>query len=351
MDPALRRYSKQILFREIGEEGQKRITKSRVLICGCGALGSSLADGLARAGVGFLRIVDRDFVELSNLQRQVLFDEQDIQEQLPKAVAAARKLAKINSSVTIDPIVADIDHTNILKFVEGTDLILDGMDNFETRFLMNDASLETRVPWIYAGCIGSNGQTLTIFPGETACLRCLMEDAPGPGESETCDTAGVLGPIISLMTSLQITAALKILAGRREQVVPELTVVDVWDVSLRKLSVAGLRERQECPACVKGERRWLSGSAGSRTTVLCGRNAVQVSPATKVKLSFPELAEKLRTSGEVTFNPFLLRLKLRDTNSEGEAFQITAFADGRAIVQGTSDVGVARGMYARYLGS
>lgn len=351
MDPALQRYSRQILFREIGEEGQQRICAGRVLICGCGALGSALADGLTRAGVGFLRIVDRDFVELSNLQRQVLFDEQDIADQLPKAVAAARKLAKINSSVQIEPIVADIDHTNILKFTAGVDLIIDGMDNFETRFLINDASLETRIPWIYAGCIGSHGQTMTIFPGETACLRCLMEDAPGPGESETCDTAGILSPIISVMTALQITAALKILAGRRERVIPELTVVDVWDVTLRKLSVTGLRERQECPACVKGERKWLSGNAGSRTTVLCGRNAVQVAPSTRTKISFPDLAEKLKPSGEVSFNPFLLKLKLRETNDEGEQYLITAFADGRAIIQGTNDVAVARGLYARYLGS
>lgn len=351
MDSALQRYSRQFLFREIGEEGQRKICAGRVLICGCGALGSALADGLARAGVGFLRIVDRDFVELSNLQRQVLFDEQDIADQLPKAVAAARKLAIINSNVQIEPIVADIDHTNILKFTEGVDLIIDGMDNFETRFLINDASLEKKLPWIYAGCIGSNGQTLTIFPGETACLRCLMEDAPGPGESETCDTAGILGPIISVMTALQITAALKILAGRRESVVPELTVVDVWDVSLRKLSVAGLRDRQDCPACVKGERKWLSGNAGSSTTVLCGRNAVQVAPSTRTRISFPDLAEKLKASGEVSFNPFLLRLKLRETNDEGERFLITAFADGRAIIQGTNDVAVARGLYARYLGS
>src|SRR5262245_9226642 len=182
---SLERYSRQILFHGIGEEGQRRIAEGRVLLCGCGALGSAIADSLVRAGVGFLRIVDRDFVELSNLQRQVLFDEQDIAEQLPKAIAAFRKLAKINSNVSLDPIVADIDHRNMLALASGVDLIVDGMDNFETRFLINDAAIETRIPWIYGGCVGSHGQVMPIFPGETACLACLIGDVPGPGMSET----------------------------------------------------------------------------------------------------------------------------------------------------------------------
>src|SRR5262245_21071210 len=181
---SLERYSRQILFHGIGEEGQRRIAEGRVLLCGCGALGSAIADSLTRAGVGFLRIVDRDFVELSNLQRQVLFDEQDIAEELPKAIAAQRKLARINSDIVLDPVVADIDHTNILRLVDGVDLILDGMDNFETRFLINDAALASKTPWVYGGCIGSHGQVLAVFPGETACLRCLIGDVPGPGMTE-----------------------------------------------------------------------------------------------------------------------------------------------------------------------
>jgi len=216
LDAVLERYSRQVLFRDIGEAGQRKIMQARVLLCGCGALGSALADGLTRAGVGFLRIVDRDFVELSNLQRQVLFDEQDIAEQLPKAIAAGRKLRRINSSIEIETLVADIDHTNILKLFEGVDLVLDGMDNFETRFLINDAALETRIPWIYGGCIGSHGQTMAIFPFETACLRCLIEEVPGPGATETCDTAGIIGPAVNVVASLQVTAALKFLAGRRD---------------------------------------------------------------------------------------------------------------------------------------
>ncbi|MSR60688.1 MAG: thiazole biosynthesis adenylyltransferase ThiF [Planctomycetaceae bacterium] len=342
----LDRYSRQMLFAPIGEAGQRRIREGRVLLCGCGALGSAIADGLTRAGIGSLRLVDRDFVELSNLQRQVLFDEQDIAEQLPKAIAAARKLSKINSEVALDPIVADIDFTNILKFAEGVDLILDGMDNFETRFLINDAALTTKTPWVYGGCVGSHGQVLPIFPGETACLQCLIGDVPEPGMTETCDTAGVLGPAINVVAALQVTAALKLLSGRRDLLPPELTIIDVWDGTLRKMSVANLRAQSNCPACVQGRRDWLSGTRGSQTTVLCGRNAVQISPAKKQTLSFSEMASRLRAVGEVSYNPFLLRL----TPTNGEQ-QITLFPDGRAIVKGTDDLAVARGLYARYVGT
>jgi len=340
------RYSRQVLFQGIGEEGQRRIGKGRVLLCGCGALGSAIADGLVRAGVGFLRLVDRDFVELSNLQRQVLYDEQDIAEQLPKAIAAARKLAKINSTVTLDPIVADIDHTNMLALAKNVDLIVDGMDNFETRFLINDAALELRIPWIYGGCVGSNGQVMPIFPGETACLACLIGEVPGPGMTETCDTAGVIGPAVNVVAALQIVAALKFLAGRRELIEPALTIVDVWEGSLRNMSVARLRERADCPACVHGKREWLSGMKGSQTTVLCGRNAVQISPAQKRPLSLVDLAEKLRTAGDVSHNAFLLRLTL-----PGGEFQLTIFPDGRAIIKGTDEITVARSLYARYVGT
>lgn len=340
------RYSRQVLFAGLGEEGQQRLRQGRVLLCGCGALGSVLAETLARAGVGFLRIVDRDFVELSNLQRQVLFDEQDVAERLPKAVAAANKLARINSDVTIEPVVADIDHTNIRKLAEGVDLMLDGTDNFEVRFLINDASLDTGLPWVYGGCVGSHGQTMTIFPGETACLRCLIDTVPEPGSTETCDTAGVIGPAINVVASLEAVAAMKILAGRRDQIRPVLTVIDVWDGTLRTMSVENLRERSNCPACVQGERLWLSGRQGSQTTVLCGRNAVQVSPSQKGNLSLTDLAARLQGVGEVTRNPYLLRLTVHNPE-----YEITVFRDGRAIIQGTDDITQARGVYARYVGS
>ncbi len=346
MPADLDRYSRQILFHGIGAAGQRQIRQGRVLLCGCGALGSAIADGLVRAGVGFLRIVDRDFVELSNLQRQVLFDEQDIAEALPKAIAAARKLAKINSTVELDPIVADIDHTNMLELASGVDLILDGMDNFETRFLINDASLETKTPWIYGGCVGSHGQVMPIIPGETACLRCLIGDVPGPGMTETCDTAGVIGPAVNVVAALQVATALKFLSGQRDFIEQALLIVDVWEGTLRKMNVANLRERSDCPACVQGKRDWLSGARGSQTTVLCGRNAVQVSPAAKQSLVLSELAARLRGAGDVSHNAFLLRLTL--PREEG---QLTIFPDGRAIIKGTDDATVARSLYARYVGA
>jgi len=346
MPPDLERYSRQMLFQGIGEQGQRRIRQGRVLLCGCGALGSAIADGLVRAGVGFLRLVDRDFVEISNLQRQVLYDEQDIADALPKAIAAARKLAKINSTVALDPIVSDIDHTNMLSLASEVDLIVDGLDNFETRFLINDAALERKIPWIYGGCVGSSGQIMAIFPGETGCLRCLIGDVPGPGMTETCDTAGVIGPAVNVVAALQVVAALKILSGHRDLVEPSLTIVDVWEGTLRQMNVANLRERSDCPACIHGQRDWLSGAKGSQTTILCGRNAVQISPSQKQKLSLADLAEKLRGSGAVSQNAFLLRLAL-----PGEDFQLTIFPDGRAIIKGTDDITVARSLYARYVGA
>src|ERR1700687_3839670 len=227
-DGSLERYSRQIRFPGIGEEGQRRLLQSRVTLCGCGALGTVLANSLVRAGVGHLRLIDRDFIETSNLQRQVLFDEQDVAETLPKAEAAARKLEAINSSVHIEPIVTDIDRTNILELVEDADLILDGTDNFEIRYLINDVAVKLGKPWLYGGCIGSHGQTMTILPGETPCLRCVIPAGPAPGEGATCETAGVLSPIVNIIASFQATEALKILVGRRDLINRDLIYVDVW---------------------------------------------------------------------------------------------------------------------------
>ena len=341
----LDRYSRQIRFAELGEAGQLKLLASRVLLCGCGALGTVLAETLVRAGVGFIRLVDRDFVEYSNLQRQVLFDEADVRDQTPKAIAAARKLARINSDVTIEPIVADIDYTNIRQLAAGVDLILDGTDNFEIRFLINDCSLETGIPWVYAGCIASHGQSMPIFPNESACLRCLIESPPDAGSTETCDTAGILGPTVNVIASLQAMTAIKILAGRRDAVALSLTMIDVWDGTLRQMSVKDLRDRANCPACKGGERTWLSGKEGSQSTVLCGRNSVQVRPLNRAQLSLPEMAAKLACVGEVTSNPFLLRLKLSNPD-----YEVTLFADGRAIIKGTDDIGLAKAVYARYVG-
>lgn len=345
MSEKFERYAKQVLFADFDESKQQKLADSRVLLCGCGALGTVLADTLTRAGVGYLRIVDRDFVETSNLQRQVLFDEQDVKNALPKAICAATKLRKINSQVTIDPIVADVDYSNIAGFADGVDLILDGTDNFEIRFLINDVSLETGIPWIYAGVIGSHGQSMTVFPNETACLRCLIENVPEPGSTETCDTAGVLGPAVNVIASLEAVDALKILSGQRDKIEKVLTVIDVWDGSFRRMNVGELRERANCPACRNGDRSWLSGRLGSQTSVLCGRNAVQVSPPEPTELRFDDLAEKLETTATVSRNPYLLRFKLPNPELE-----VTVFRDGRAIIKGTEDLSVARGIYSRYIG-
>jgi molybdopterin/thiamine biosynthesis adenylyltransferase len=341
------RYSRQIRFAGIGAEGQQQLGAAKVLLCGCGALGTVLADTLARAGVSFLRIVDRDFVDLTNLQRQVLFDEQDVADHLPKAIVAATKLSRINSQIQIEPHVADVDWRNIRGYAEGMDLILDGTDNFETRFLINDVSLELGIPWVYSGVVGSHGQTMAIFPNESACLRCVIESPPEPGTTETCDTAGVIGPAVHMVTALQAATALKILSGQRHLVSPQLTIVDVWEGTLRQVNLSGLYERGECPACGSQRRRdWLLGSQASHSTILCGRNSVQVSPAEPAQLSLEELAVGLAPLGTVVKNAFLLRFR----PSESE-LQLTIFRDGRAIVQGTEEISVARSLYARYLGN
>ncbi|HET6879166.1 MAG TPA: ThiF family adenylyltransferase [Pirellulales bacterium] len=340
----LERYSRQIRFAPLAEEGQRRLLASRVLVCGCGALGSVLANTLARAGVGKLRIVDRDFVEISNLQRQVLFDEDDVAANLPKAIAAANKLRRINSQIEIEPIVTDVDHGNILTLLDDVDCLVDGTDNFETRFLINDAAVKLSVPWVYGGSIGAGGQTMTILPGETPCLRCLITEAPPPGTTETCDTAGILGPIVNVIASIQATEAIKILSGHREAVQRSLLVFDVWENRFLAMKAAGLREASDCPTCVRHEFEWLSGQRGMHTAVLCGRNAVQLAEPARPPISLEALASRLCGVGRVTRNPFLLRLEV-------DGYTVTVFPDGRAIVGGTDDIVMARTVYAKYVGS
>lgn len=343
--PSLDRYARQMRYAPIGEEGQRRIAAGRALVCGCGALGSVVANTLARAGVGRLRIVDRDFLELNNLQRQVLYDEDDVAAGLPKAIAAANRLRRINSQIEIEPIVADVDATNIERLVEGVDVIVDGTDNFETRFLLNDVSLVRRIPWVFGGCLGAEGQTMTILPGETACLRCLIPEAPGPGESETCDTAGILGPIINVVASIEACEALKILAGRRDAVSRSLQLFELWDNRSRQIDLAPLvAAAADCPACSGREHPWLDGRRSSHSAVLCGRNAVQLSFPGRDPLDLDALARKLAPLGRVTSNRYLVRLAV-------DRFLFTLFADGRAIVGGTDDPAEARSAYARYIGS
>jgi adenylyltransferase/sulfurtransferase len=343
-DHDLARYSRQTRFAPLGEAGQRRLASGRALICGCGALGSVIANTLARAGVGKLRIVDRDYPDLSNLQRQVLFDEADVAAGLPKAVAAAEKLRRANSTIEIEPVVADVDHTNLVELCQGVDVIVDGTDNFETRFLLNDAALNLGIPWVYGGCLGAEGQSMTILPGRTPCLRCLMPEPPEPGTSPTCDTAGILAGAIGVVASLQSVEAIKILSGRLDAVSPYLTVVDLWHNTQRQLRVATLQGQADCPACNGREYPWLAGNRGSQSAVLCGRNAVQLRSSTSGRLSLDELAARLATAGPITRNPYLLRLSVED-------YTLTVFPDGRAIVVGTEDPAVARGVYARYVGA
>jgi len=339
----LARYVRQVRYGRLGEDGQRRLMDGKALIVGCGALGSVAANTLVRAGVGLVRIVDRDFVETTNLQRQMLFDEEDVAEQLPKAIAAASRLGRINSEVEIDPIVADVDATNIERLCNGIDVIVDGTDNFETRFLINDISLKRNIPWVYGGCLGAEGQTMTILPGETACLGCLMQECPPPGSTPTCDTAGILGPIVNVIASIEALEAIKILSGHRQAVSRMLTVVELWDNMIRQIDISGLREQVDCPACKGGEHVWLLGRRGSHTAVLCGRNAVQLTHV-GASVSLEELARKLDGVGEVSRNPFLLRLKV-------EGHELTVFPDGRAIISGTDDISKARTIYAKYIGS
>lgn len=343
--PPLDRYRKQTLFAPLGEEGQARLREGRALVVGCGALGSVIAESLVRAGVGLVRIVDRDFVEITNLQRQVLYDEQDVAAQLPKAEAAARKLRIINSDVTVEPVVADLTSDNIGMLAAGVQVIVDGTDNFETRFLVNDYAFEHSIPWVHAGCVGCHGQVMTFRPGKTICFRCLMGGVPEPGSGETCDTAGVLGPAVNVIASLQSLDAIKLLSGREDAIEPVLMVVDLWEGTFRRLKVGAPGTAERCSGCTHGERPWLHGQQSARSAVLCGRNAVQITPPQRMQISLTELESRLATSGRVTRNPFLLKLETTDG-----LFQLTVFSDGRAIVQGTEDPGIARGVYARYVG-
>ncbi len=343
--PALDRYRKQTLFAPLGEAGQMRLCAGTALVVGCGALGSVIAESLVRAGVGRVRIVDRDFVELSNLQRQVLYDERDVAEQLPKAEAAARKLRLINSEVVVEAVVADLSSENIRVLAEGMQVIVDGTDNFETRFLVNDFAFEHGLPWVHGGCVGCHGQVMTFRPGKTICFRCLMGGVPEPGSGETCDTAGVLGPAVNVIASLQALDAIKILAGLEETIEPVLTVVDLWEGTFRRLKVGEPREEGRCTGCLNGERPWLHGTQSARSAVLCGRNAVQITPPLAMQIGLEELATRFAASGRVTRNPFLVKLEAAESG-----YVLTVFRDGRAIVQGTEDPGIARSVYARFVG-
>src|SRR5215213_1607529 len=338
----MERYSRQILFEDIGAEGQRRLAASRALVVGCGALGSAQVETLARAGVGRLRIVDRDFVEESNLQRQTMFDERDARERTPKAVAAARRVAEINSEVAVEAEVADVNQSNVERLVGGCDVVLDGTDNFATRFLVNDACVKLDVPWVYGAAVGSYGVTLTIRPHDGPCLRCVFPEVPAAGSAPTCDTAGVIMPIISIVAAVQVAEALKLLTESVEKLHGGLMQFDVWRNEWRRISAGG--RAHACPACALGRFESLEAEAGDVATVLCGRDAVQVSPRTAASLDLEALAARLSAAGEVKSNEYLVRLR-------AGGYELTVFRDARAVVRGTDDPATARSLYARYVGT
>ena len=333
------RYSRQSRFAPLGERGQARIQGSTVAIVGCGALGTVQAEMLARAGVGTLRLIDRDFVEWSNLQRQFLFDEADAEDATPKAIAASRRLKKINSQVTFEPIVADLAPRNAEELLEEAGLILDATDNFEARYLINDFAVREDIPWIYGAAVGSYGIKLAIVPGRTACFRCVYPDPP-EGLQPTCETEGVLGPVTAAVAALQAGDALKILACGGESVEARMTTVNVWTGEIRQ--TAAPRRDPECLCCAAGDFAYLNGKHRAPIS-LCGRNAVQIHERLR-PVNLEELKSRLSAFGMVRCNEFALRAEL-------DSYELTVFPDGRAIVKGTTDAGVARSIYARYVGA
>ncbi|MCC7146158.1 MAG: ThiF family adenylyltransferase [Phycisphaeraceae bacterium] len=404
MSDDLARYHRQMLLPGFGEEGQRKLLNAKVLVAGCGALGTVIANMLARAGVGKLVIVDRDFIELTNLQRQVLFDEQDVREGMPKAEAAKRKIAGINSQVQVTAVVDDLNHRNIEELVLGPhgdqrcDLLIDGVDNFETRFLLNDVAVKHGIPYVYGGAVATTGMTYAILPhtpggisawekaakqtggnaeatpspcplpqegrgnqeetaeellpgagvGATPCLRCIFEQTPPPGMNPTCDTAGVLGPVVSVIANYQVIEAIKILTGHFEAVNPALLSVDVWANTVKQFKVARAYEVGECICCKQRQFEFLEGKFASGTTTLCGRNAVQLTQKISAdRLKFEEIAARLRPHGQVEVNKFMLRAQIKDN---GQDYELTLFADGRAIIKGTKEANVAKSVYAKYVG-
>jgi len=338
------RYSRQILFAGIGEAGQENLLAAKAVLAGCGALGTAAANLLVRAGVGELRIIDRDFVEPSNLQRQTLFEEADARDAIPKAVAAERRLRAVNSGVRVEGAVADLTARNAIALLSGFPLILDGTDNFETRLLLNDAAISLGVPWIYAAAVGTYGVTMTILPGETACLACLLEgreEAAAIGAEATCDTAGILNAAVGVIASMEAAEAVKVLAGKREALHGRLVSCDVWTGVFRSIRVA---RNPDCRACGRREFDYLAGEAQPHIT-MCGRDSVQIHERTR-RLDLEDLRRRLAngSAAELRNNEFLLRFSV-------PPYEMTIFADGRAIIKGTKDPAVARSLYARYIGA
>ena len=380
-DP-LARYHRQMLLPGFGEAGQQKLLNATALVVGCGALGTVIANMLARAGVGHLIIVDRDFIEMTNLQRQVLFDENDVANAIPKAEAAKAKLASINSQVKVSAVVDDVNHTNI-EWLAGVkpdgsdatdspagkkvDIIVDGVDNFETRYLANDCAVKHGIPYVYGGAVGTVGASYpilphTVKPGEegqtvwekagkaTPCLRCIFEQAPPPGLNPTCDTAGVIGPAVSIIANYEVLEAMKILTGNLDAVNPTMITLDLWANTTRHFKVARAYDVSDCQCCKHRNFEFLDGKFAAGTTTLCGRNAVQISQklGDGQKLDFDEIAGRLEQHGTVKANRFMLRADIVDN---GDPYELTLFTDGRAIVKGTQKASVAKSVYGKYIGA
>ena len=336
------RYSRQTRFAPLGTDGQARLTAGRVAVVGCGALGSVVAMALVRAGVGFVRLIDRDVPERSNLPRQVLFDEADVAAGVPKAVAAARHLQEINSAASIEPAVADLTAATAASLLGGVDVVVDGTDNFEARFIVNEWCCRHGLPWVHGGAIGAEGRVLTILPGRTACLRCLVPEPPAPGSLPTCDTAGIIGPAALVVGAVEAAEALKVLAGAHDKAASRMLVCDLWENVWRSIDLSALAA-QGCATCRGGDYPWLEGRLGGRPTALCGRDAVQVLPATP-GIDLVALATRLAGVGSVTANPWIVRAQVEP------GIELAVFADGRAIVSGTRDEARARSIVAKYVG-
>jgi adenylyltransferase/sulfurtransferase len=360
------RYLRQILFHPIGKEGQRRLAEASAVVVGCGAIGSTTASLLARSGIGYLRVIDRDVLEESNLQRQELFDEEDLREGLPKALAAEKRLRRINSTIHVEGITADLNPTNAETLLRDAQVILDGTDNFETRLLLNDYALKTRTPWIYSACLGSQALLMNVLPGKTLCLRCLVDSVPLPGSLPTCETAGILAPAAKLIASIQTTEALKILTNHQEALISGLVNIDLWKGSFQKVDTQ-TAPSPTCPACQKGEYEFLNAKSFSLTTTLCGSNAVQITPGGNAgngtKIDLHALSLRLQSTlgvDNISQSPYLLKFRCRDRalalsktdRPEGLSLRLemVIFPDGRAMLFGTQDTSLARTLYSQYVG-
>ncbi|GIO23806.1 ThiF family adenylyltransferase [Oceanobacillus sp. J11TS1] len=336
------RYQRQILFTPIGETGQEKLSRSHVLIVGTGALGSSSAEALARAGVGHLTLIDRDYVEESNLQRQQLFSEEDMRQKTPKAIAAKQRLSQVNSHIHIDAIVGDAEIDLLRQIAPKVDLIIDATDNFETRLLLNDTAQKYQKPWIYGAVVASYGVTFTVLPDKTPCLQCLAEYIPNNGA--TCDSVGIIQPVVQKVVSQQVTEALKLLTGNEAALSGKLIAFDLWENQHTEIEVASLR-KADCPSC--SEKRSypnLAYDARLKTAVLCGRNTVQLRPQRK-KTDLAEVAKELQKNNQIKLfqNPYLLSFEV-------DSFRVVLFQDGRVLIHGTMDQLEAKTIYHRYLG-